>query len=404
MWIRTKIGTKRFSDYRKNRLPADLPAVYNIRMETKEKNNIIATLWRLCPVRHTLLCLSLLWLGAYFSFRDRRAWMNALYDGVVRPWHHSAGQVYSRVRFSAAEWIIALWVLMGVGFIAQLVVHFRRGRDRRALWRWGVTLLTLVALLFGLFCLWWGVCYYADSFTARSGLTRRAISVDELESVTRYFAALANEYAARVERDENGCFTADQRQLFDHSAVLYHALEQDFPCLSGPALRAKPAVFSRIMSYMNNTGYFFCFTAEANVNVDCPMALLPATIAHELAHQRGVAGEDESNFVAVAACLADGDPSFVYSGALMAYVYLGNALHSADYERWYAIYEGFNEGVRRDLSLHNAYWARYDTPVAEVTDKVYEQVLKTYGDDRGMKSYDACVDLLTVYYLEQAAN
>ena len=60
------------------------------------------------------------------------------------------------------------------------------------------------------------------------------------------------------------------------------------------------------------------------MNVDCPMALLPATIAHELAHQRGVAGEDEANFVAVAACLADGDPTFVYSGALMAYVYLGN--------------------------------------------------------------------------------
>ena len=57
--------------------------------------------------------------------------------------------------------------------------------------------------------------------------------------------------------------------------------------------------------------------------------------------------------------------------------------------------------MRRDLHAHNAYWDRYDTPVAEVTDRVYEQVLRTYGDDRGMKSYDACVDLLTVYYLDR---
>ena len=203
-------------------------------------------------------------------------------------------------------------------------------------------------------------------------------------------------------RDESGLFTADLSAVFDRSEVLYRAVEKDFPCLKGPDLRAKPAVFSRLMSFMNNTGYFFCFTAEANVNIDCPMALLPATVAHELAHQRGVAGEDEANFVAVAACLADGDPVFVYSGALMAYVYLGNALHGTDYERWLGVYDTLGEDVRRDLHAHNAYWDRYDTPVAEVTDRVYEQVLRTYGDDRGMKSYDACVDLLTVYFLDRA--
>ncbi len=372
-------------------------------METKEKKLTIRDLWRLCPIRHTLLCLSLLWLGFYFSFRSNRAWMNALDRTLVRPWHALAGRFYSHFRFSAAEWIIALWVLMGLAFLAQLAVHFFRRRSRRALWRWAVSLLTTVALLFGLFCLWWGVCYYSDSFAEQSGLTRRAVSVDELERVTRWFADLANEYSAKVDRDEDGVFTADRRELFDRSVTLYHAVERDFPCLAGPDLRAKPAVFSRIMSYMDNTGYFFCFTAEANVNVDCPMALLPATIAHELAHQRGVAGEDEANFVAVAACLADGNPTFVYSGALMAYVYLGNALHGTDYERWHGIYESLAEDVRRDLAVHNAYWASYDTPVAEVTDRVYEQVLRTYGDDRGMRRYDECVDLLIVWYLDRTS-
>ena len=370
-------------------------------METKEKRISIGAIWRLCPVRHTLLCLSLLWLGFYFSFRSDRALMNALCRRAVRPWHVLAGQFFSRVRFSVAEWIVALWVLLGAAFLVQLAVHFRRRRGIRALWRWLVTLLTVVSLLFGLFCLWWGVYYYADSFTEQAGLARRAISVDELERVTRWFAALADEYAARVERDADEIFTADRTALFDRSATLYHAIGSEFPCLAGPDLRAKPAVFSRIMSYMDNTGYFFCFTAEANVNVNCPMALLPATIAHELAHQRGVAGEDEANFAAVAACLADGDPTFVYSGALIAYIYLGNALHDTDYERWYAIYESFGEDVRRDLRVHNEYWAGYDTPIAEATDRVYEQVLKTYGDDRGMKSYDACVDLLVLHYLDR---
>ena len=204
-----------------------------------------------------------------------------------------------------------------------------------------------------------------------------------------------------MDRDADGIFTVDQKSLFERSATLYHAVEADFPSLAGPDLRAKPVVFSKLMSLMNNTGFFFPYTAEANLNVDCPAALLPATVAHELAHQRGVAHEDEANFAAVAACVASGDAEYVYSGALMAYVYLGNALHSTDYAAWEEIYRSLNEDVRRDLNVHNAYWKRYDTPVKEVSDKVYEVFLETYGDDRGMKSYDACVDLLTIYYLDR---
>ena len=114
-----------------------------------------------------------------------------------------------------------------------------------------------------------------------------------------------------------------------------------------------------------------------------------------------VAGEDEANFVAVLACMADDDAAFRYSGALMAYVYLGNALHDTDYERWLAVYDTLNADARRDLGVHNAYWAQYkDNTATEVSDQIYETFLHTYGDDRGMRSYDACVDLLTVYYLD----
>jgi len=376
---------------------------YTGSMETREKKGItFRELWGLCPVRHTLSLVSLAWLAVYFTTRNDQRWMALLCRTLVRPWHHTAGRLYSMVPFSAAEWVIVLWVLMGLGFLTQLVLHFRRRGEGRALYRWAVSLLTMVSVLFGLFSLWWGVCYYAGTFAGQAGLERRPIAAEELESVTEYFAELANEYSSRVERDADGVFTAEPRSLFDASETLYHAVETRFPSLAGPELRAKPAVFSRCMSLLNNTGFFFPYTAEANVNVDCPMALIPATIAHELAHQRGVAGEDEANFVGILACMENGDPRFVYSAALMAYIYLGNALHDTDYDAWHGIYLGLNGDVRRDLSVHNAYWARYDTRVKEVSDKVYEVFLETYGDDRGMKSYDACVDLLVLYYLDRA--
>ncbi len=367
-------------------------------METKaEKKNRLG-----CPARLTVLVLSLLWLGFYFLFRGDRALMNALCDALVRPWHRFAGRAYDVLPFSAAELYIGLGVLAALCFLAQLVVHFaRRPGDWRRLGRWAVTLLALLAALFGLFCLWWGVYYYADSFSERSGLQAEPVSAQALEAVTDWFVERVNATAPLVARDENGAYAGDEKTVFAHSSALYGAAAEIFPCLDGPALRAKPVAASVIMSYVNYTGFFFPYTAEANLNVDSPRCLLPATIAHELAHQRGVAAEDEANFAAVLACLSDGDADYAYSGSLMAYIYLGNALHDADYGAWREAYSALCAEARRDLADNNAYWARFETPVKEASETVYETFLQTYGDDRGMQSYGACVDLLVAYYYGQ---
>lgn len=368
-------------------------------METTEKKKItFRSLWRLCPARHVVLLVSLAWLAAYFLLRGNKAVMNALCRALVRPWHAFAGRLFSAVPFSVTEWVILFLVALGVVLLIVLLVRLIRRRWAKA-YRTGMTILSVSAALFALFCLWWGVLYYSDSFTEQTGLERRDISVQELETVTKYFAAQANALGEYVERGEDGVFTADKDAIFRRSADIYDGAEQIFPCLAAPAVRAKPVVLSRLLSYIHYTGFFFPYTAEANLNADSPVCLLSSTIAHELAHLRGVAREDEANFCAVVACMESGDDEYRYSGALLAYIYLGNALYSADYDAWHEVYSSLSEAVRADLTANNAYWKQFETPAADVSEKVYESFLQTYGDDRGMQSYGACVDLLTVYYL-----
>lgn len=368
-------------------------------METTEKKKItFRSLWRLCPARHAVLLVSLAWLAAYFLLRGNKAVMNALCRTLVRPWHAFAGKLFSAAPFSVTEWVILCLVTLSIVLLILLVVRLIRRRWSKA-YRTGMTVLSVSAALFALFCLWWGVLYYSDSFTEQAGLERRDISVQELETVTKYFAAQANALGEYVERGEDGVFTADKDAIFRRSADIYDGAEQIFPCLAAPAVRAKPVVLSRLLSYIHYTGFFFPYTAEANLNADSPACLLPSTIAHELAHLRGVAREDEANFCAVVACMESGDDEYRYSGALLAYIYLGNALYSADYDAWHEVYSSLSEAVRADLTANNAYWKQFETTAADVSEKVYESFLQTYGDDRGMQSYGACVDLLTVYYL-----
>ncbi len=355
--------------------------------------------YKLCPFRHFLILASAVLILLHLLTRPFRALNVWLSGHLVRPAHLWLSTQTGQVPFSVAELLIALLVLLLVYYLcSQLVRLFTRPHFFLRLYRTVTTLLALGLTVYAGFCLLWGVYYYGDDFIAQSGLRSEPISVEQLERVAAYFAELSSEYSGRVARDENGVYAGDRGAILDRSPALYRAVEADFPCLEGPALRAKGVMCSRVMSYLDFTGFFFPFTAEANVNLDFPAPLFASTVAHELAHQRGVAKEQEANFVAVLACLEDGDPDYVYSAALLAYTHLGNALRRADPEAWARVYGRLNEAVLADFAAGREYWKQFETPVQSVSNTVYEGFLHSYNQDLGLKSYGACVDLLVNYY------
>ena len=215
--------------------------------------------------------------------------------------------------------------------------------------------------------------------------------------MTRQFAVLVNEYAGDVPRAADGAFAGDRAEILAYAPKIYENLYEEFPFLEMTDVPPKAMRFSRVMSAMGFTGFYFPFTGECNVNVDFPAATLPTTVAHELSHRRGIASEQECNFLAVLASLRCGDAAYRYAGALSGYIYLANALYSADAERWRAVRGTLDERVVADLRASGAYWAQFEGPVDTVSNAVYDGFLKSYGTI-GVKSYGACVDLLVAYF------
>lgn len=370
-------------------------------VKNREKRGL-AAIFRLCPGRHTLLLVSAALMLLHLLTRGSHALNRGVSEKLVRPLHRALAQLNAHVPFSVSELLIALAVAALLSYlICQITALIRWGERGKRLYRTLITLLAAPLAVYALFCLLWGVFYYGDDFIAKSGLRVDPVSTEQLEAVTAYFAQLANEYSEQVSRDENGVYTVDRQRLIEQSPEVYRRTVVSFPCLSGPELKVKGILCSKIMSAVDFTGFFFPFTAEANVNVDFPPSLLASTIAHELAHQRGVVKEQEANFVAVLACLDYGDADYVYSAALVAYTHLGNALYRADHAAWERISDALSEGVLRDFAANRAYWARYETPVQEISNTVYEGFLYSYDQDLGLRSYGACVDLLVNYYFEK---
>ena len=371
----------------------------------RTKKRGAAAIFALCPGRHCLLLISSALVLLHICLRSSYALMAGLSDGVVARVRRVLAELTAAAPFSVAELLICAAIAAALVYIIYQAVKIATGDNR--LKRVYITIITLVAgvvIVYAAFCLLWGAIFYGDDFVAKSGMKNDNISVTQLETVTEYFAALANDYAPFVPRDENGVCASDRAAILERSDQVFKSTQERLPCLMGAEVKAKGIFFSRGLSYIDFTGFFFPITGEANVNMDFPSALFAATVAHELSHQRGVAKEQEANFVAVMACLDYGDAEYCYSASLMAYIYLGNALYGADREAWRQIYSTLSPEVVADLNANNEYWARFDTPVQTISNTVYEGFLQSYDQKLGLKSYGACVDLLVNYYYETAAS
>ena len=315
----------------------------------------------------------------------------AMKDGYARLWY--------LFPFSVVEWFYVIFILPVIIWVVVLVIRVVKGPERgHRLYGGMLGLACLCLTAWGLYCVLWGVNYYADGFQEKSGIYAQPVEVEKLEQVTRYFAENLSELSDQIPRDENGVFAVPQDEIFAESTHIYDNISQEFPFLEREDRVPKKMVFSRLFSAMNFTGFYSPYTGESNLNVDSPACLLPANIAHELAHQRGIASEQECNFLAIAASTSSDSVVYQYSGYLMGYIHLGNALYRADREKWEAVYSLLPEEVVTDLRYHSAYSDQFDSVVATVSEKIYDTTLKTYGQTDGIQSYGTVVDLLVAYY------
>ncbi|MBE6907987.1 MAG: DUF3810 domain-containing protein [Ruminococcaceae bacterium] len=346
------------------------------------------------------LLVNVLALAAFFLLRTQRGVMNAVSAGFSMPLERALGRLCAYVPFSVAELYYAAAVILVVVFLVRSVARIARAEYKcEMLLRRCFLLVNVVLTVYAVFCLLWGVNFYADDFCDKSGVYPEAVAYDDLLAVTTYFAEQAALCADDVPRNEYGVCALSRQEMLAKAPSLYNAMYEEFPFLYIPVDPIPKGIFfSKIMSAMNVTGLYFPFTGESNLNMDFPTALFPATVAHELAHRRGIASEQQCNFLAVLAATRSDDPAYRYSGWLLGYIHLSNALYTADPEAWAALRASLPTSMDMDLRVESAYWAQFEGTVSRASGKAYDAMLKSYGDALGMRSYGAVVDLLVAYY------
>lgn len=349
---------------------------------------------------HVWLLVNLALIAAFFFCSGRSDWMTLLAERVSMPLERALGRAWAVVPFSGMELCYGLAALLAVVYLVASVVRVARAEYKREeLYRRFLTLVNVLLSLYAAFCLLWGVNFYADDFCDKSGVYPQKVAAEELLAVTRLFAEQTALHADAVARDADGVYAVPREETMALAPTLYEGLYEEFPFLRlavDPA--PKPVCFSRVLSALDTTGVYCPFTGESSLNMDFPAATFPATVAHELAHRRGIASEQQCNFVGILAAIRSDDPACRYSGWLTGYIHLSNALYTVAPEAWEELRAALPDGADADLRAANVYWKQFQGKVSRASNKAYDAMLRSYGDELGLQSYGAVVDLLVAYF------
>ncbi len=306
------------------------------------------------------------------------------------------------IPFSLAEYLV---ILIPVILVALIAIGIRR---YTATWHdvfiYCATVLSVVALTLSVFALGFAPGYHTTTLDRRLGIDRRDVSAEELYETAVILAEKTNEEVKNILYSQQTDFSVmpyDVNELSKKLSAAYASACDKYGFPQKLNSRVKPVMLSKLMSYTHITGVYSFFTGEANLNVAFPDYTLPYTAAHELSHQRGVAREDEANFMAFLVCLESEDAYIRYSGYLNLYEYVSSALYSASPELYAKVNRTVETRVRLEMAAFGDFFDQYrDSVASEITETVNDTFLTLHGTE-GTKSYGMVVDLAVAYYVSR---
>ena len=300
--------------------------------------------------------------------------------------------------FSLAEALILL--IPVIAFI--LIYHAAKNHSDSwsSVFTYMASLLSAACLFYVIFFWSFGVGYNTTSIDKKLDLERTAVSSEELYNTAIVLAEKANEESKNVAfRSMNfSIMPYDVSELSKKLNEDYTAFAKNNDFITNFKSNLKPVILSRPLSYTHITGIYSYFTGEANLNTYFPDYTLPFTAAHELAHQRGIAREDEANFVAFLVTKDSTDPYIRYSAYVNMLDYVLSALFTADDELYTKALRELNGNILYELIAYSDFFDEFrDSVASTVSGTINDTYLKINGTE-GEKSYGMVVDLAVAYY------
>ena len=242
------------------------------------------------------------------------------------------------------------------------------------------------------FYMGWGIGYFRQGFHERFSVELPKEDKDFFEAlVVRYIDSLNQAYVADPHFDVKEIDREIEALYEKH----HEKLRLPYPC---GWRRTKKTLIEPLMTRTGVAGYFDPFFNEVQVNNYSLPITYPYTLAHEKAHQFGIASEAECNLFATVICTSSAHSLLRYSGYLQTVSYLLGNLRKISPDRYREIAGRVDPRIMADYRAIQEHWQKALSPtLSAMQDKVYDTYLKTNKQPSGILSYSEMTGLLIAW-------
>jgi hypothetical protein len=169
-----------------------------------------------------------------------------------------------------------------------------------------------------------------------------------------------------------------------------------------PWLRVKPTSLGYMLNYLGIQGYYNPISGEGQFNRFIPAFMHPFVICHEMAHQAGIAAEDDANLLAYVIGSESDIPAFRYSAYFNLFLYAYADLQARDSTAAKQIFATLNQQSRNDMDTLRAMNRRYRSKLRGFSTSLYDEYLRMHGQQEGINTYSDVTRW--VYFREHRAK
>ena len=296
------------------------------------------------------------------------------FSKTIRDW------VFDLLPFSFGDFFYSFLVLGLFFLIASLVKNWKKGLYQ---------LFASIGMLLLWFHISWGLNYYRPSVYNVQNIN---YTEDELIETSKRLIEEANLLHEKLSVNKNAAVV-----IQDTTKELIKQLTKPLNETTFNAT-VKQSLFSTPLSYMGFSGYLNPFTLEAHINSTLPKISLPITIAHEMAHQNGIASENDANFMGFKQCYTHTDNQIRYAALLFAYQKCYGALYILRPEKAVELNGDLNPGILENYKEIYTFWLDHQNPLEPYFKSSYDRYLKANNQSAGILSYDQVVGQIIGYF------
>ena len=300
--------------------------------------------------------------------------------------------------FSVAEIVIFLSPILLALFIFFAIKFGKKGK--KASIKYLTVILSIPCLIFVTFVWTYSSGYHTTKMEDKMSLDRSAIKKEELYDTYKIIVNELNVLVNEIEFDETGASVMPYSygEMSYKICQAYEKFVEKHPVLQTYPSKIKPIIVSEPMTYTHLSGIYSFMSGEANVNVNYPDFIVASSSAHEMAHQRGIARENECNFIAFAVLIESDDPFLRYSAYLDVYSNILSALYDEDPKLVSSV--PIEKRIINDRLSYSKFFDKYrESKASEVTNTINNSYLQANGQVEGTKSYDMITEMVCAYLL-----